>query len=131
LTATATANLHETALAHGLNVRCLGQFQLRGSDGWLQGPPLKKRAASYSPIWSPIRAVSPRKRNASKRSGLVANDAVERADYVRALDYGLRMSAWTHIDAAALIARARQLLHRTATADPEPPSDPAEWWKMT
>jgi DNA-binding SARP family transcriptional activator len=42
MTATATIQAHEAAPAHSLNVRCLGQFRLRGRDGWQQGPPLKK-----------------------------------------------------------------------------------------
>jgi DNA-binding SARP family transcriptional activator len=46
---TATAHAYDYAAtpthakpAQSLNVRCLGQFRLRGNDGWQQGPPLKK-----------------------------------------------------------------------------------------
>jgi hypothetical protein len=57
---------------------------------------------------------------------------------------GQALQAWTHIDPAALISRARQLLHieparedeaqpkgQTKSQTPPPVPDPAEWWKMT
>jgi hypothetical protein len=46
------------------------------------------------------------------------------------------LGVWTHIDPAALIARARAVLHRAPLPEAEPQKladepDPAQWWKMT